>query len=75
MSGSFQLDTSKFSSDDEAYDYDSQPYFSDNPPEKAAALNEALVKDIWGLDYRKKLAEDQEIGKTPKSLFFKAKHP
>ncbi len=50
------LDTSIFSLD---YDYDSDPYLPTN-----LGLKEARVVDPWTLDYRRKLASEEVIGKT-----------
>ncbi len=46
----------------EDYDYDSQPYTSDAA--ETSPLKEAEVKDFWALDFRRKLAAQQQIGKN-----------
>ena len=50
------LDTSVFSLD---YDYESDPYLPTN-----MGLKEAKMVDPWTLDFRRKLAKDDVIGKT-----------
>ena len=55
------LDTSIFSLD---YDYDSDPYLPTN-----MGLKEAKMVDPWTLDFRRKLASRETIGKITYSLF------
>lgn len=50
------LDTSVFSLD---YDYDSDPYLPNN-----MGLKEARMVDPWTLDFRRKLASRDIIGKV-----------
>ena len=49
------LDTSVFSLD---YDYDSEPYLP-----MSMGMKEAKMVDPWTLDFRRKLATDDVIGK------------
>ena len=58
------LDTSIFSLD---YDYDSDPYLPTN-----MGLKEAKMVDPWTLDFRRKLASREIIGKITCKLFDRA---
>ena len=53
------LDTSVFELEYD-YNYDSEPYF----PQENMGLKEARMVDPWTLDFRRKLAARENIGKT-----------
>lgn len=56
------LDTSVFQLEYDDYHYDSEPYFSQQ--QENMGLKEAKMVDPWSLDFRRKLAARENIGKT-----------
>ena len=59
---SANLDTSVFELEDYEYHYDSDPYFP-SQAENNMGMKEAKMVDPWTLDFRRKLANRENIGK------------
>ena len=61
---SANLDTSVFELEDYEYHYDSDPYLPNSQTENNnMGMKEAKMVDPWTLDFRRKLANRENIGK------------
>ena len=71
---SASLDTSVFELEDYEYHYDSDPYFPSSQAEnnKNMGMKEAKMVDPWTLDFRRKLANRENIGKKHDTQYTRA---